>query len=160
MLQAQSKYAPQWSTPYTPERVYSVRKVKKTTRKVNQKRKTLVKGGIILFSYSLLLVFLCIKSATLGYQINNLENDIKQLETSNKSIEFQIAQKCSLDKIETVAVNDLGMYKPDIDKAINVEVQKEPVKVASISSNSNTKKVGQNVLHSIYTNLSRLAQNN
>jgi cell division protein FtsL len=159
MLQAQSQCAAEWKNPVVHETVRSVRRVKRTTRKENQIRKSIVKAGLILFAYSLLLVYLCIKGASLGYQINSLEKQVKQLEDSNRSIEYQIAKKSSLEAVEQVAVNNLGMYKPDINTAMAVVIDEKPLRVASQPVNTSSKEK-QSALSIIYENLQRLARNN
>ena len=59
-----------------------------------------IKLSVIVFAYALLLVYLCIKSATLGYEIVGLENEINKLNTENNRMEYAIAQNSSLNIIE------------------------------------------------------------
>ncbi len=160
MLQAESSYARDWETSKIPETVVSVRKVKKTTIKVNHKRKTYIKIGFGIFGYALILVFLCMSSSSLGYKIGMLEKDIQVLETANYRIDYQIAQKTSLDRVAQVAMADLGMYKPDPNKSIAMEVKAEPITIANtVTSTADEKTMSQKLLLKVYSSLSRLAQN-
>jgi len=160
MLQAESSCAREWRVPDLPDTITSGRIIKKTVHKVNNKRKLFIKTGFSIFGFSLLLVFLCIKSATLGYQIENLEKDIQGLETANHRLEFQIAEKSSLARVAQVAVADLGMYKPDSKTSIAMDVKAEPIQVASVAATTtDDKNISQKVLNIMYSSLSRLAQN-
>jgi len=162
MLQAESSCARDWSVYDSPQAVTSERKVRstKTTYKVNYKRKFYIKSAVMIFGYALILVFLCIKSATLGYQIENLKQDIQNIETANYRMDYEIAEKSSLDRVESVAVAELGMYKPDSKSSIEMEVKAEPVKVASTkASAAENDSISQKLLNKMYNSLSRLAQN-
>lgn len=132
---------------------------KKTVIKpaVNQHRKILVKGGLLLFAYAVLLVFLCAKSASLGYDIDRLNKDIDKLNTANHRMEYQIAQLSSLSRIEKIATTQLGMQIPDLKKSIAVKVEPQPIQVAS--SQKEKTNLSEKPLYKIYTSLSHLAQN-
>lgn len=132
-----------------------VRTVVKT--KTNQHRKILVKIGMLLFAYAVLLVFLCAKSASLGYEIENLNKDISKLTTANHRLEYQIARCSSLSRIEKLAVTELGMQRADLKNSIAVKVNSKPVQVAS--REPETANLSERPLHKIYTSLSHLAQN-
>ena len=160
MLQAESSCARDWNSSNLPEVVPSVRRVKKTTKKVNYKRKIYIKSGISIFGYALILVFLCMSSSSLGYKIDKLEKDIQTLETANNRMDYQIAQKTSLDRVAQVAAADLGMYKPDSNKSIAMEVKADPINVAkTATSTTDDKSISQKLLLNVYSSLSRLAQN-
>jgi cell division protein FtsL len=60
-----------------------------------------------------LLVFLSTRSSVLGYEINNLEQDIRSAEMKQHDIESQIATKCSAPTIETIASSQLNMHMPE-----------------------------------------------
>jgi len=160
MLQAESSCARDWRTFELPDTNNSGRIVRKTVHKVNNKRKLFIKTAFAVFSMALLLVFLCIKSATLGYQIEQLELDVQNLETANHRLDYQIAEKSSLARVERVAVTDLGMYKPDSKTSIAMDVKAEPVQVASAATTpTDDKNISQKLLNKMYSSLSRLAQN-
>jgi len=160
MLQAESSCARDWRAYDIPNKNTSGRVVRKTVYKVNQKRKMFIKTAFTLFGFALLLVLLSIKSATLGYQIEKLDVDIQNLETANHRLEFQIAEKSSLERVERVAVANLGMYKPDTKTSIAMDVQAEPVQVANATATTtDNKNISQKLLNKMYSSLSRLAQN-
>ena len=160
MLQAESSCARDWRTSDLPQPITRGRIVRKTVHKVNNKRKLYIKIAFLFFSFALLLVFLCNMSSTLGYQIEQLNVDIQSLQTANNRLDFQIAEKSSLDRVERVAVTDLGMYKPDSKTAIALEVKAQPVQVASLAvTPPDDKNISQKILNKMYNSLSRLAQN-
>lgn len=158
MNQASYNYSTDWeATSSKPE--ISVRTARKTYKKVNSKRKFVIKAGVALFLYALALVFFCIKSAALGYQIVALENNIQQIETSNKQMEYQIAQKSALPRIEKIAVKDLGMYKPELNENVDVEAQKQSVNIADRQNTVAQTKTAEHPLNKVYNALQVLAQN-
>lgn len=160
MLQAESSCARDWRAYDLQDTVTSERIVTKTVNKVNHKRKLLIKTAVSVFGFALLLVFLCIKSATLGYQIEKLELDIQGLETANNRLEFQIAEKSSLERVAQVAVADLGMYKPDTKTSIALGIKAEPIQVATAAvTTTDDNNISQKLLNKMYSSLSRLAQN-
>lgn len=160
MLQAERAYARDWNVADLSEAVINDRSVRKTKVQVNKKRKFLLKGTAILFVYALVLVFMCIKSATLGYQIEQMTKDVQNLETANQRMAYQTAQKSSLDRVEHIAVANLGMYRPDLNKSISMQVKTEPINVATtVASASNDMSISQKVLNNLFSSLSRLAQN-
>lgn len=149
-----------WNQPMDSKAELSVRQVTRITRKTNHYRKVMIKCGLGIFAYSVLLVFLCAKSASLGYEIEGLNKDISKLETANKRLEYQISLDSSLPRIEQLAASTLGMEKLDINNSIAVKAQPQPVQIAQ--QNDNTKEdntVSQKPLYKIYTSLSQLAQN-
>lgn len=168
MPQTASSCARDWdlySMPeFIPEMPHRTHTVKKTVYKVNHKRKLYIKSACMVFGYALILVFLCMKSATLGYQIEKLEVDVQNLETANHRLDYQIAEKSSLNRVEWVAVSQLGMYKPnsrDSKASVAMAVKTEPIKVASTSAISREpESISQRLFNRMFSSLSRLAQNN
>ncbi len=159
MVQAGYQYANSWEEAAPQQEVPRVRRVKKTYRKVF-KGKLLAKLGLAAFVYGLLLVFLCLKAATLGYQIVHLEEDIRKLESSNQRLQYEIEKQVSLDYVENYAVTQLGMYKPEehikvastsVEKSDTAAVVSTPV---AVSSNEDK------TLHKIYASLVQLAEHN
>lgn len=53
-----------------------------------------------------------------GYKIDNLQNSLADLRIESHGLEQDITRIVSLGQIEHVAVNQLGMVKPDYDQAI------------------------------------------
>ncbi len=156
MQQVAYKYSDSWQEkveiPVIEPRVRTVVKIK-----TNQHRKLLVKAGLFLFAYAVMLVFLCAKSASLGYEIENMNKEISKLTTANHRLEYQIASYSSLSRIEKIAVTELGMQRADLSHSIAVKVEPKPVQVASRQpENAN---LSEKPLYKIYTSLSHLAQN-
>jgi len=157
MIQAGLDYANRWDAESFYRPVPQVKKVRRTYRKTNPKGKMIVKASLALFVYALILVYLCIKGAVLGYQIVELEKEIQQLETDNRRLEYNIAQKCSLDYIEAAAL-ELGMEKASQGIAVAVVPDYEPV---TISENTQTPaQADKSLLNKLYNNLLMLAHNN
>ncbi|HHW62070.1 MAG TPA: cell division protein FtsL [Syntrophomonadaceae bacterium] len=148
--------AADYSAPVQGETIV-IRKIRK--RKVNYGRKILVKAGMLVFVYALLLVFLCCQSAVLSYQIEDLEKEVKKLEASYQRTEYQISQQSSLARVEQVAVNELGMYKPDAGVFVSVEYQPsaKDIQLASGDVQASSKVNRENALYKIYRNLVQLA---
>lgn len=160
MLQAQSSAARNWSYPDVPVEAPITKKVRRKVTRVNHKRKLFIKAALALFTYALLLVALCIQSATLGYEIERLEQDVQGMTTANQRLEYQIAEKSSLAHVEQAAISQLGMYKPDATTSIAMAAPVEPVSVAANTyADVNGTSISQNLLNNLYASLSRLAAN-
>jgi cell division protein FtsL len=159
MIQAQS-YARSAGNLDTAESGAGVVRVKRTYTRVNSLRIFCIKTGIFLFGYALLLVFLCTKSAALGYQIVALQKDIHNLETDNKRVEYQIASQTSLQRVEAKAVKDLGMYKPDASSMFMVAEQPDPVVKAKPSRSDSPQQpaAGENTLQKVYKTIAVMAR--
>jgi len=157
MQQVAYKYSNSWQEQVELPVVEPRARKSVKTRISNQYRKLIVKCGFFLFAYAVLLVFLCAKSASLGYDIERLNKDISKLTTANHRLEYQIARYSSLSRIEKIAATELGMQKADLHNSIAVKVQPKPVQVAS--SQKETTNLSEKPLYKIYTSLSHLAQN-
>lgn len=161
---AQSSCAREWQHHSLPETPIRQTRIRKTVKKVNLKRKLYIKCAFLGFGYAMLLVTLCIKSATLGYQIEKLETDIQNLETANHRLDYQIAAKTSLNRVEWFAASQLGMYKPiSSEKAASLamDLKSQPISVASNTSSSQSEtSLSQKLKNTMYSSWSRLAQNN
>lgn len=159
MIQAGLDYSRNWDAESLYRPVPQVQKVRRTYRKSNPKGKMVVKIGAAVFLYALVLVFLCIKGSTLGYQIVQLEKDIHQLETANHRMDYTIAARSSLDHIE-IAAAQLGLQKPEQGIAVAVAPSAEPVTVEQNAGQNANTHVGEGLLNKLYNNLVVLAQNN
>lgn len=51
---------------------------------------------------------------TKGYAINNLKSEIEALETANERLRLEIARMDSLERVEALALAELGMKKPGV----------------------------------------------
>ncbi|MEN6324907.1 MAG: cell division protein FtsL [Syntrophomonas sp.] len=158
MLQAQYGYARALDTETAYEPFNRVKKVRRTVRKVDTRKSLIIKCSVCTFLVALSVVYLCIKSSTLGYQIVNLETDISKMETAQHQMEYQIAQKSSLQRIEAVATKELGMVKPENNSPFTVMVasKKETVKLAQQVKTTEEEKP----LQKIYASLTHLAASN
>ncbi|MFA7149369.1 MAG: hypothetical protein WC109_11195 [Syntrophomonadaceae bacterium] len=140
-----------------------VQRIKRVYKKTNSRKTFLVKSGLALFAYALVVVYLCIKVSTMGYDIVRLEKDVDKLQAANHMLEFKIAEQISLDRVEMLATKQLGMCKPDVSRSIAVTAQKpETVNLASLTTagdidNSKTK-IGEKTLQKLYSNLTLLAE--
>jgi len=161
MLQAGYSHARVWESEapgYDRGPRQEPRRVLRTYRKICFKR-TIFKLGVLLFIYALLVVFLCIKSATLGYQIVQLQNDIEHLEASNYRMECQIAEKTSLARIERIACQELGMKKALQPLEVAMIKPGKAQGVAEVTHKPASNQVVDGSLKRIYANLLVLAEN-
>lgn len=163
MLQAGQSLARVLDTPgamqtdAAPNR--QTRKIRRIYRKIDGKKTYLIKVGAFFFIWALLIVFLCINISTMGYRIVGLEKDIERLEASNQRIEYEIAQKSSLARIELLAKEDLGMIKAEEDLSFALLIPSEgrgetAVEPEAVHFAENDQ---EKTLKKIYDNLVRLA---
>lgn len=68
-----------------------------------------------LFCGGLYFCSLAMGVATKGYEITKLKNEINALETANERLRLEIAELDSLERIEMLALNELGMIPPGAD---------------------------------------------
>lgn len=163
MIQAGYKY--ETYLDYTVNQAEICHDLKSTTSKANilrvRRKKMVFKGIAAFFIYSVILVYLCVKSATLGYQIVSLEKDIHAVETENLRIRYLTENSCSLETVEKIAVTELKMIKPH-DK-INVALSPleiKPVVSEKVENNRvGVEEIGQTEkpLYKLYANLAFLA---
>jgi cell division protein FtsL len=166
---AQSSLATDWQYYHLPVNPPHGTETPKTVKKVSQrtyinKRQLYTKLALLGFLYALLLVTLCMQSATLGYQIEKLESDIQTLETENHRLDFQIAAKSSLGRVEWVALTQLGMYKPiSGDRGASLAMA-APAQAATAGGHTlqspTTLSWREQLMDKITGSWSRLAQNN
>lgn len=86
------------------------------TPQVKKKNKITVKAkvGICLFIIFAFFLGLALTSRVIvmtqkGYQVAKLQEEIAALQTTNARIKLEIDQLSSLDRVEKIALNDLGM---------------------------------------------------
>ncbi|MBO8159315.1 cell division protein FtsL [Thermosyntropha sp.] len=164
MLQAEYKYTDYtgYSENYS-ENFYTKEPAK--GKKVNpdraRKKKLLFKVIVLFFAYALVLVYLCVKGATLDYQIVQLEKEIHQIETENLRLEYLTENSCSLENVEKIAVAELGMRKPEakIDLAVLEPEIKPSVPEKFEVNETDTGKITEKEkpFYRLYSNLSLLA---
>ena len=163
MLQASHARQVEFQYSYVQNHKQPVRRIKRVYKKTNYYKPKLLKIGLTLFIYALLVVYLCIKISTMGYEIVRLEKDIDKLQTANHMLEFKIAEQISLDRVEMLATKQLGMCKADVSRSIAVVAQKQEsvdstsqTTVANISHNN--PRIGEKTLQKLYSNLMLLAE--
>ncbi|MGI6452920.1 MAG: hypothetical protein ACOX0E_05555 [Syntrophomonadaceae bacterium] len=110
MVQAGYDYARDLNQS-VPKTQTSQRIIKRTIRKKQYGKAILFKAAVFLFIYAVLLVTLCVKGATLGYQIVALQQDVNNLQSVNLRLQYQIGASSSLERIEQIATAELGMVK-------------------------------------------------
>lgn len=129
-----------------------------------QKKKMLCKVIGVFFIYAVILVYLCVKSAVLGYQIVDLEKEIHNIENENLRIQYLTENSCSLEMVEKIAINELHMVKPEqeIDVAVlPAEVKVAPLKRMAAGEQTGEDKNGkEKPLYRLYSNLAFLADKN
>lgn len=142
---------------YAPQ----TQKVKKIYRRKKTRRSMMVKTGLFLFCYALILVFICSKGASLNFQIVALEKDIAGLESNNARLEYEIAQATSLEQVEKIASRELGMHKSDSKLAMVVPVPKPSQnQSAPPLQSAPPEALKQGFLEKIYSALLTLAERN
>lgn len=98
--------------------------------KKNRRRKHALRGhrltltGLVLagFLVGVLITYYYSQVLALGYQISRLEKDLGLLRVENHSLDGQIHRLASLERVESVAINKLGMVKPDSNNVLIVAV--------------------------------------
>ncbi|NLL19046.1 MAG: hypothetical protein GX262_08465 [Clostridia bacterium] len=74
-----------------------------------------VSAVICLFCSGLYFCSLALGIATKGYEINQLKKEISDLETANERLRLEIVRLDSLERVEMLACNELGMKKPEAE---------------------------------------------
>lgn len=110
--------------------------MEKPGRKRAIRLKDLTRGGRIAltgmvlagFLLSVLIIYSHSQVSNLGYQISRLEKELALLRVENHDLEGEVQRLASLDRIERIAVERLGMVKPDSDNVLIVELAGKNVK--------------------------------
>lgn len=106
--------APQkWDYSYEP--VLPAPKAAKQRRLATKSKCLIVAIIICAFLTGLALTSQVALFVDKGYQITKLKKDIQSLQTANERLKLEIDQASSLDRVEQVALNDLGMTKPSLE---------------------------------------------
>lgn len=112
-----------------PLRVNQAHRTKKVMR-FKGRTKVLYAGIFLLaFLLGLGLTWRYVQVTTTGYEIVRMKKDLKAMEVENQQLQVQVENLQSLVRIESVAVNKLGMIKPD---------PKAGVRFVAIESNKST----------------------
>lgn len=80
--------------------------------------------GLVLagFMVGVLITYYYSQVFALGYQISSLQKELALLRVENHNLEEEVHQLASLERVESLAVNKLGMVKPDSDNVLVVAV--------------------------------------
>ncbi len=72
-----------------------------------------------------LIIYYCSQMLVLSYQISCLEKELAVLRVVNQGLEEEVCRLTTLDRLEYLAINKLGMIKPDGDNVLVVAVANE-----------------------------------
>ena len=106
---------------------------KKTRRLKNftRGRRIALTGTVLVtFLLGVLIIYYHSQVSTLGYQISCLEKELALLRVENHSLEGDVQRLASLDRVETLALEKLGMVKPGSDNVLFVEVAGKTVQAS------------------------------
>lgn len=159
MLQAVSQSARKLDKDYYSEPILYRTRVKVIRKKTYQKPLLYIKIGLILFVYAAFLVFLCMCSAMLDYQIHGLQKEISKLQTENKRLLYSIEQLSSLDRIERIATQELNMSKANWNNSYSIAALPSTVNNTQANEVSDTSflKVSDKPMQKIYNTFLYLA---
>lgn len=88
-------------------------------RRFKNRAKVLYAGiFLVAFLLGLGLTLRYVQVTATGYKIVQMKKDLKALEGENQGLQMKIDNLQSLDRIEAVAVNKLGMVKPDAEAGV------------------------------------------
>ncbi|MDD4237412.1 MAG: cell division protein FtsL [Desulfotomaculaceae bacterium] len=80
--------------------------------------------GMVLLGFALgiMIIYFQARVFKLGYQISGLQQELAVLRVENHDLDDRVQQLASLDRVETLAVNKLGMVKPDSSNVLMLAV--------------------------------------
>ncbi|MGF7185072.1 cell division protein FtsL [Desulfitispora alkaliphila] len=111
MVLAEKKYNP---TPSVDSSFRKKKRYQQSNKKGTTKLRALTIFLVLLgFAVGIGLTAQYAKITSAGYEVLKLKDEIAQLETSNQRLHLQIAQLQSLERVESIAVNELGMVPAD-----------------------------------------------
>jgi cell division protein FtsL len=92
------------------------------------KRGSLRRALIILLVITGLMLYVGgkVKIVRLGYQIEALERERKDLERANRSLRIEASSLSSPQRIEEIAIKRLGMVRPSEDNVVVVKRKTAP----------------------------------
>lgn len=89
------------------------------------------------FVMGVMVAYYYAQVAYVGYKIDCLQNNLADLRLESHGLEQEITKIVSLGHIENVAVNQLGMIKPDSDNIVLVSAQStQPQTEVSVQQNT------------------------
>lgn len=102
------------------------RRLKNSSTGSQKGRKIFLIGMVLLgFSLSVMVTYFQARVFKLGYQIASMQQELALLRVENHDLDEKVQQLSSLERVETLAVNKLGMVKPDGSNVIMLAVTGE-----------------------------------
>lgn len=99
-----------------------VKSIKLHAPKRTRKQRVLFIAGVTaFFALGLYYTSLSAAIASKGYELERIRGEVQHLETATERLEYKVAAMSSLEKVEKVAVEQLGMSKPDYSQVVYVE---------------------------------------
>lgn len=101
---------------------------KKNRRLKNTSRgpRILLIGMILVgFALGIMITYFQARMFKLGYQISGLQQELALLRVENHDLDERVQQMASLERVEKLAVNKLGMVKPDGSNVMMIAVAGE-----------------------------------
>lgn len=86
---------------------------KKTTVKTRSVLAQHISTLLVVFLLGMVLVVQYAYIQNLGYEVSQTKTELKAVQEENEKIKKQIAAMGELQHVEAVAVNNMGMHKPD-----------------------------------------------
>lgn len=96
-----------------PLQVNQTRRTKKVMRFRGRTRFLYAGIFLIAFLLGLGLTWRYVQVTATGYEIVRMKKELKAMELENQRLEMQLENLQTLERIESVAINKLGMVKPD-----------------------------------------------
>ena len=107
-----------------PTETPPVKKITRRKKRTLRNRHKLVLMGLVLVAFlvGVAITVFCSQISTLGYKITRLEKELALLHKENYNLNEEIRRMTSLGRIEYIAVNKLGMKKPDDNNILVVNL--------------------------------------
>jgi len=80
---------------------------------------------VVIFAFSLTLLFSFASTTAKREEMNNLISDLKQLTETNSNLQSELQKNIDLDEIAKVASTKLGMQKPASHQIVYINVPKQ-----------------------------------
>ncbi len=77
---------------------------------------------LVAFALGLAFTYFTAQIITKGHEINNIKKEIVSLQMSNERLQFEKQKLMSLDRVEALAMTELGMEKPKYENLLMVSV--------------------------------------
>ncbi|MCF8010638.1 MAG: cell division protein FtsL [Clostridiales bacterium] len=121
---------------YTNEE--EIRRVTKRRKKAVTRRHRAVMTGMVLLTFIIgtIISFYYAQVFVINYRIHSLQNQLETLQKEADSMQGEIVKLSSLERIERVASNQLGMIKPESKDTIMVSVNMDNENEKSSKTNA------------------------